>query len=98
MRALFRGHSTLRVGTKKNLDAGGATRLNVAGGGSANFGGNCVFNGSDNTFQVTILISNRGRIYQRSNANFSLNHIATVEQNFCIQSNRSADPTASDIY
>ena len=78
--------------------AGGATRLNVAGGGNANFGGNCVFNGSDNTFQNTILISSRGRIYQQSNANFSLNHIATIEQNFCIQSNRSADPTASDIF
>ena len=34
--------------------AGGATRLNVAGGGSANFGGNCVFNGTDNTFQNNI--------------------------------------------
>ena len=78
--------------------AGGATRLNVAGGGSANFGGTCVFNGSDNTFQNNILISSRGRIYQQSNANFSLNHIATIEQNFCIQSNRSADPTASDIF
>ena len=78
--------------------AGGATRLNVAGGGSANFGGNCVFNGTDNTFQNIILISSRGRIYQQANANFSLNHIATIEQNFCIQSNRSADPTASDIF
>ena len=78
--------------------AGGATRLNVAGGGSANFGGNCVFNGSDNTFQNNILISSRGRIYQQANANFSLNHIATMEQNFCIQSNRSVDPTGSDIF
>ena len=78
--------------------AGGATRLNVAGSGSANFGGNCVFNGTDNTFQNNILISSRGRIYQQANANFSLNHIATIEQNFCIQSNRSADPTASDIF
>ena len=78
--------------------AGGATRLNVAAGGSANFGGNCVFNGSDNTFQNNILISSRGRIYQQANANFSLNHIATIEQNFCIQSNRSVDPTGSDIF
>ena len=78
--------------------AGGATRLNVAGGASANFGGNCVFNGTDNTFQNNILISSRGRIYQQANANFSLNHIATIEQNFCIQSNRSADPTSSDIF
>ena len=78
--------------------AGGATRLNVAGGGSSNFSGDCSFNGSNNTFQNNILISSRGRIYQQANANFSLNHIATIEQNFCIQSNRSADPTPSDIF
>ena len=78
--------------------AGGATRLNVAGGGSSNFSGDCSFNGSNNTFQNNILISSRGRIYQQANANFSLNHIATIEQNFCIQSNRSADPTSSDIF
>ena len=78
--------------------AGGATRLNVAGGGSSNFSGDCSFNGSNNTFQNIILISSRGRIYQQANANFSLNHIATIEQNFCIQSNRSADPTSSDIF
>ena len=78
--------------------AGGATRLNVAGGGSANFSGDCNFNGTNNTFNNNILINSRGRIYQQSNANFSLNHIATIEQNFCIQSNRSADPTASDIF
>ena len=78
--------------------AGGATRLNVAGGGSSNFSGDCSFNGSNNTFQNNILISSRGRIYQQANANFSLNHIATIEQNFCIQSNRSVDPTSSDIF
>ena len=78
--------------------AGGATRLNVAGGGSANFSGDCNFNGTNNTFNNNILINSRGRIYQQANANFSLNHIATIEQNFCIQSNRSADPTASDIF
>ena len=77
--------------------AGGATRLNVAGGGSANFSGDCNFNGTNNTFNNNILINSRGRIYQQANANFSLNHIATIEQNFCIQSNRSADPTTSDI-
>ena len=77
--------------------AGGATRLNVAGGGSSNFSGNCNFNGTDNTYN-NILINSRGRIYQQANANFSLNHIATIEQNFCIQSNRSADPTSSDIF
>ena len=77
--------------------AGGATRLHVAGGGSSNFSGDCSFNGCNNAFHNNILISGRGRIYQQANANFSLNHIATIEQNFCIQSNRSADPAASDI-
>ena len=78
--------------------AGGATRLNVAGGGSANFSGDCNFNGTNNTFNNNILIHSRGRIYQQSNANFSLNYISTNEQNFCIQSNRNADPTPSDIF
>ena len=78
--------------------AGGATRLNVAGGGSANFSGDCNFNGSNNTFNNNILINSRGRIYQQSNANFSLNFISTIEQNFSIQSNRSADPQSSEIY
>ena len=78
--------------------AGGATRLNVAGGGSANFSGDCNFNGSNNTFNNNILINSRGRIYQQSNANFSLNFISTIEQNFSIQSNRSADPQSSEIH
>ena len=78
--------------------AGGATRLNVAGGGSANFSGDCNFNGSNNTFNNNVLINSRGRIYQQSNANFSLNFISTIEQNFSIQSNRSADPQASEIF
>ena len=67
-------------------------------GGSSNFSGNCLFNGSDNTFNNNILINSRGRIYQQSNANFSLNFISTKEQNFSIQSNRSADPQASEIF
>ena len=78
--------------------AGGATRLNVAGGGTSNFSGNCLFNGTDNTFGQNILINSRGRIYQGASPNFPLNFISTIDQTFCIQSNRSADPTASDIY
>ena len=78
--------------------ARGATRLNVAGGGSSNFSGNCLFDGSDNTFNNNILINSRGRIYQQANANFSLNFISTIEQNFSIQSNRSADPQVSEIF
>ena len=78
--------------------AGGATRLNVAGGGTSNFSGNCSFNGTDNTFGQSTLINSRGRIYQGASPNFPLNFISAIGQNFCIQSNRSADPTASDIY
>ena len=78
--------------------AGGATRLNVAGGGTSNFSGNCLFNGTDNSFSQNILINSRGRIYQGASPNFPLNFISTIDQSFCIQSNRSADPTASDIY
>ena len=78
--------------------AGGATRLNVAGGGSSNFSGNCLFGRTDNTFNNNILINSRGRIYQGASPNFPFNIISTIDQNFCIQSNRSTDPTASDIY
>ena len=78
--------------------AGGATRLNVAGGGTSNFSGNCLFNGTDNTCSQNILINSRGRIYQGAGPNFPLNFISTIDQNFCIQSNRSVDPIASDIY
>ena len=60
--------------------AGGATRLNVAGGGSSNFSGNCLFGGTDNTFKNNILINSRGRIYQGANPNFPL--ISTIDQNF----------------
>ena len=76
--------------------AGGATRLNVAGGGTSNFSGNCLFGGSDNTLNNSILINSRGRIYQQSNANCSLNHISTIEQHFCTQSNRSTDPQSNN--
>ena len=81
-----------------NLGIGAATRLNVAGGGSAIFSGDCNLSGTNNTFNKNILVNSRGRIYQQSNANFSLNFISTNEQNFCIQSNRNVDPTASDIF
>ena len=57
-----------------------------------------IFNGTNNTFNNNILINSRGRKYQQSNANFSLNFISTNEQNFSIQSNRSADPQASEIF
>ena len=78
--------------------AGGATRLNVAGGGSSNFSGNCLFGGSDNTFNDTVFINSRGRIYQGAGPKFPSDFISTIDQDFCIQSNRGVDPTGTDIY
>ena len=37
--------------------AGGATRLNVPGGGTSNFSGNCLFNGKEKTFGNNNLIN-----------------------------------------
>ena len=50
--------------------AGGATRLNVAGGGSANFSGNCNFNGTDNTFNNNILINSREEFINKQTPTF----------------------------
>ena len=74
----------------------GSNRLSV-GGGNSNFGGTASFQGAS-TFNNSILVSGGGRIYQQANANNSLNIISLTEQNFSLQSNRSTDPTQSDIY
>ena len=74
----------------------GANRLSV-GGGNSNFGGTTSFQGTS-TFNNSILVSGGGRIYQQANANNSLNFISLTEQNFSLQSNRNADPQASEIF
>ena len=74
----------------------GSNRLSV-GGGNSNFGGTASFQAAS-TFSNSILVSGGGGIYQQANANNSLNIISLTEQNFSLQSNRNADPTASDIY
>ena len=69
----------------------GANKLNVSGGNS-NFGGTASFQNTS-TFNGDINVNNSGRIFQRADANSSLNVISTNEINFSLQSNRADDPT-----
>ena len=71
----------------------GANKLNVSGGNS-NFGGTSSFQNTS-TFNGNIHINNSGRIFQRADANNSLNVISTNEIKFSLQSNRADDPTSS---
>ena len=73
----------------------GANKLNVSGGNS-NFGGTSSFQ-TISTFNGNIHINNSGRIFQRADANNSLNVISTNEINFSLQNNRADDPTTSSI-
>ena len=73
----------------------GANKLNV-GGGNANFGSTASFQ-STSTFNGDIYVNNSGRIFQRADANNSLNIISTEEINFSLQSNRTTDPTTATI-
>ena len=72
----------------------GGNKLNVAG--SSNFGGTSSFQ-NISTFNSDIYINNSGRIFQRADANNSLNVISTNEINFSLQSNRTTDPTTGTI-
>ena len=73
----------------------GANKLNV-GGGNANFGSTASFQ-STSTFNGDIYVNNSGRVFQRADANNSLNVISTEEINFSLQSNRTTDPTTGTI-
>ena len=73
----------------------GGNKLNVAGGNS-NFGGTATFQNTS-TFNNNVHINSSGRLFQRADANNSLNIISTNEINFSLQSNRSTDPTTSSI-
>ena len=73
----------------------GANKLNVSGG-NANFGGTSSFQ-NISTFNSDIYVNNSGRIFQRADANNSLNVISTNEINFSLQSNRTTDPTTGTI-
>ena len=72
----------------------GGNKLNV--GGNSNFGGTSAFQNTS-TFNGDVNINNSGRIFQRADANNSLNVISTNEINFSLQSNRASDPTTSSI-
>ena len=73
----------------------GANKLNV-GGGNSNFGGTSTFQNTS-TFNHNVHINSRGRLFQRADANNSLNIISTSEINFSLQSNRDTDPTTGTI-
>ena len=73
----------------------GANKLNVSGG-NANFGGTSSFQ-NISRFNSDIYVNNSGRIFQRADANNSLNVISTEEINFSLQSNRTTDPTTATI-
>ena len=73
----------------------GANKLNVSGG-NANFGGTSSFQNTS-TFNGDIYVNNSGRIFQRADANNSLNVISTEEINFSLQTNRTTDPTTGTI-
>ena len=73
----------------------GGNKLNV-GGGNSNFGGTATFQNTS-TFNNNVHINSRGRLFQRADANNSLNVISTDEINFSLQSNRDADPTTGTI-
>ena len=73
----------------------GSNKLNVSGG-NANFGSTASFQ-SISTFHGDIYVNNSGRIFQRADANNSLNVISTEEINFSLQSNRTTDPTTATI-
>ena len=72
----------------------GGNKLNVAG--NSNFGGTTAFQNTS-TFNNNVHINSSGRLFQRADANNSLNIISTNEINFSLQSNRSTDPTTSSI-
>ena len=73
----------------------GGNKLNV-GGGNSNFGGTASFQDTS-TFNNNVHINSRGRLFQRADANNSLNIISTNEINFSLQSNRDTDPTTGTI-
>ena len=73
----------------------GSNKLNVSGG-NANFASTASFQ-STSTFTGDMYINNSGRIFQRADANSSLNVISTEEINFSLQSNRTTDPTTATI-
>ena len=63
---------------------------------NSNFGGTAAFQ-NKSTYHGDINVNNSGRIFQRADANSSLNVISTNDKNFSLQSNRADDPTTGSI-
>ena len=93
------GDYRLRIGSSTTATVGIGRQYNfsyhLTVGGISNFTETRVEN--DATFLGQQLLSTDGRIFQRADANNSLNVISTEEINFSLQSDRTTDPTTGTI-
>ena len=93
------GDYRLRIGSQTTATVGIGRQYNfsyhLTVGGISNFNETRVENGA--TFLGQQLLSTDGRIFQRADANNSLNVISTEEINFSLQSDRTTDPTTGTI-
>ena len=93
------GDYRLRIGSTTTATVGIGRQYNfsyhLTVGGISNFNETRVEN--DATFLGQQLLSTDGRIFQRADANNSLNVISTEEINFSLQSDRTTDPTTGTI-
>ena len=93
------GDYRLRIGSQTTATVGIGRQYNfsyhLTVGGISNFNETRVEN--DATFLGQQLLSTDGRIFQRADANNSLNVISTEEINFSLQSDRTTDPTTGTI-
>ena len=93
------GDYRLRIGSTTTATVGIGRAYNfsyhLTVGGISNFNETRVEN--DATFLGQQLLSTNARIFQRADANNSLNVISTEEINFSLQSDRTTDPTTGTI-
>ena len=93
------GDYRLRIGSQTTATVGIGRQYNfsyyLTVGGVSNINETRVEN--DATFLGQQLLSTNGRIFQRADANISLNVISTEEINFSLQSDRTTDPTTGTI-
>ena len=93
------GDYRLRIGSQTTATVGIGRQYNfsyhLTVGGISNFNETRVEN--DATILGQQLLSTNARIFQRSDANNSLNVISTEEINFSLQADRTTDPTTGTI-
>ena len=93
------GDYRLRIGSQTTATVGIGRQYNfsyhLTVGGISNFNETRVEN--DATFLGQQLLSTDARIFQRADANNSLNIISTEEINFSLQNDRASDPTTGTI-